>query len=129
MGLARKDLKGPECKGGKKAKQRVTVALIANAAGGKEAAIVVWKSAKPRCFKGIHPSSLPVQYYSQPKAWMTGAILESVLSKLNRRLSAKGQKLHFSWILLGAIQRILKTVLAISESYFFLRIQHLCCNL
>ena len=85
--------KGSQCKGGKKAKQRVTVALIANAAGGKEAAIVVWKSAKPRCFKGIDATSLPVHYYSQPKAWMTGAILESVLSKLNRRLSARGRKI------------------------------------
>ena len=43
--------------------QRVTVALIANASGGKEAAIVVWKSAKPCCFKGIdtiYQSSRPV---------------------------------------------------------------------
>ena len=73
--------------------QRVTVALIANASGGKEAAIVVWKSAKPRCFKGIDTTSLHVQYYSQLKVWMTRDILESVLSKLNRRLSAKGRKI------------------------------------
>ena len=39
MGLERKALS--VAKGGGKAKQRVTVALIANAAGGKEAAIVV----------------------------------------------------------------------------------------
>ena len=78
---------------GEKAKQRVTVALIANASGGKEAAIVVWKSVKPRCFKGINTTSLPVQYYSQPKAWMTRDILESVLSKLNRRLNVKGRKI------------------------------------
>ena len=73
--------------------QRVTVTLIANASGGKEAAIVVWKSAKPRCFKGIDTTRLPVQYYSQPKAWMTRDILEAVLGKLNRRLSAKGRKI------------------------------------
>ncbi len=29
------------------AKQRFTIAFIANAAGGKEAAIVIWKSEKP----------------------------------------------------------------------------------
>ena len=85
--------KGSQCKGGEKAMQRVTVALIVNASGGKEAAIVVWKSAKPRCFKGIDTTSLSVQYYSQPKAWMKRDILESVLSKLNRRLSAKGRKI------------------------------------
>lgn len=85
--------KGSQCKGGKKAKHRMTVALIVNADGGKETAIVVWKSAKPRCFKAIDTGSLPVQYYSQPKAWMTGDILQSVLSKLNRQLSAKARKI------------------------------------
>ena len=52
--------KGSQCKGGKKAKQRFTIALIANAAGGKESAIVIWKAEKPRCFKGIDVSKLPV---------------------------------------------------------------------
>ena len=85
--------KGIQCKGGKKAKQRITVALIANAAGGKETAIVIWKSAKPRCFKSVDMATLPVQYFSQPNAWMTGEILQSVLSKLNRRLSAKSRKI------------------------------------
>ena len=53
--------KGSLCKGGKKAKQR----LIANAAGGKESAIIIWKSEKPRCFKGVDVSKLPVKYLSQ----------------------------------------------------------------
>lgn len=43
--------KGYQCKRGKKAKQRVTVDLIVNAAGGKEQAVVVWKSTELRCFK------------------------------------------------------------------------------
>lgn len=85
--------KGKECRGGKKAKQRVTVALIANACGDKEAAIVIWKSAKPRCFQSIKIDSLPVQYYSQPNAWMTADILESVLSKFNRRLRSQGRSI------------------------------------
>ena len=59
--------KGSQCKGEKKAKKRVTVALIANATGGKEAAIIVRKSAKPRCFKGIHPTRLPVQCTANPR--------------------------------------------------------------
>ena len=89
-GFARK---GSQCRGGKKAKQRVTVALITNADGDKEAAVIIWKSAKPRCFKSIDISSLPVQYYSQTKAWMTGDVLETVLSKLNRRLSTQRRKI------------------------------------
>ena len=80
--------KGLECKGGKKAKQRFTIALIANAAGGKETPIVIWKAEKPRCFKGIDTSKLPVKYFSQTNAWMSGEILDAVLTKLNRRLSS-----------------------------------------
>ena len=74
-------------------KRRNKVALITNAVGDKEAAVIIWKSAKPRCFKSIDISSLPVQYYSQTKAWMTGDILETVLSKLNRRLSTQHRKI------------------------------------
>lgn len=84
--------KQSQCSGGKKSKQRVTVALIANAAGEKEKPIVVWKSQKPRCFKGVNTASLPVQYFSQGKAWMTGEILESILRKLNRRLCTQGRR-------------------------------------
>ena len=80
--------KGSLCKGGKKAKQRFTIAFIANAAGGKESAIVIWKAEKPRCFKGIDVSKLPVKYFSQPNAWMTGEILDEVLTKLNHHLSS-----------------------------------------
>lgn len=72
-------------------RQRFTIALIANAAGGKESAIVIWKAEKPRCFKGINVSKLPVTYYSQANAWMNGEILDEVLTKLNRRLSSRSR--------------------------------------
>lgn len=85
--------RGSQCKGGKKAKQRMSIALIANANGEKEDAIVIWKSENPRCFKGIDKSKLPVQYFSQPKGWMTGDILDTVLSKINRRLRSKGRSI------------------------------------
>jgi len=70
------------CKGGKKSKNRLTVAFFVNAAGEKEKPIVIWKSANPRCLR-----QLPVTYYDQKKAWMTGEIMETVLGKLNARLS------------------------------------------
>ena len=79
--------KGSLYKGGKKVKQRLTITLVANAAGGKESAIVVWKAGKLRCFKGVDMSKLPVQYFSQSNAWMTGEILDSVLTRLNYSLS------------------------------------------
>ena len=77
------------CKGGKKAKERMTIAFVVNAAGGKESPpIVIWKSQKPRCFAGIITSQLPVHYYAQSKAWMSGEILHEILGKINRQLVA-----------------------------------------
>ena len=85
--------KKKECKGGKKSKQRLTIAFITNAAGGKEAPIVIWKSKKPRCFSGVIKSQLPVQYYNQTNAWMSGEILHEILAKINRQLVAKSRSI------------------------------------
>ena len=81
MVLGRKDLCA---RGGR----RRAVTLIANATGGKESAIVIWKAEKPRCFKGVDVSKLPVKYFSQANAWMTGEILDEVLTTLNHCLSS-----------------------------------------
>jgi len=77
-----------ECKGGKKAKERMTIAFIANAAGGKEIPIVIGCAVKPRCFKGIRNIKKPlgVSYFSQSKAWMTANIMQDILLHLNRKL-------------------------------------------
>ena len=79
--------------GREKSKQRVTVAFFVNAAGGKEPPIVIWKSEKPWCFKGVDKTKLPVTYFSQPKSWMTGDILDKIPTKLNHRLSARHQSI------------------------------------
>ena len=50
-----------------------------------------WKSENPRCFKGIDKTELPVQYFSQPKGWMTGEILDRVLSKWDQKLRSTGR--------------------------------------
>ena len=84
--------KGKEYKGGKKAKQRVTIAFIANAAGESEVKpIVIWKSENPRCFKNVNKKRLPVQYFSQSNAWMSGEIMDVILKKLNRQLKHNGR--------------------------------------
>ena len=85
--------RGKKCKGGKQSKQRFTIALIANAAGGKEKPIVIWKSNNPRCFRGMDKSSLPVTYFSQSKAWMTADIFNTILTSWNRKLRAKGRSI------------------------------------
>ena len=80
--------KEKECKGGKKSKQRLTVACIANAAGGKEVAVVIGRAENPRCFRGVNKSHLPVRYYSQKKAWMSAEILDKILTTINHKLSS-----------------------------------------
>ena len=53
---------------------------LTNANGEKEDAIIMhWKLEYPQHFKGIDKNKLPVQYFSQPKGWMSGEILESLL--------------------------------------------------
>ena len=75
--------KGKACHGGKSSKVQLMVAFFVNASGDKEKPVVIWKSAKPRCFKGINKSHLPVEYFDQQKAWMSGDIMHKLLSKLN----------------------------------------------
>ena len=62
------------CKGGKLAKDRVTVALTCSAAGEKLQPLIIGKSKKPRCFRNIDLSRLGVVYKSSSKAWMTNPI-------------------------------------------------------
>ena len=81
-------MKGKECKGGKKSKQRFTVAFFVTASGKKETPVVIWKAENPRCLKRFDKALLPVDFCSQKKAWMDGEIMESILAKLNRRLSS-----------------------------------------
>ena len=80
--------KKKECKGGKKSKERLTIAFFANAAGGKEQPIVIGRAAKPRCFKGIRDEKNPegIPYYANPKAWMTTQVMTNILTILNKRL-------------------------------------------
>lgn len=66
-------LKGDRCQGGKQSKVRVTVLLCANMDGSEKVpALVIGKSASPRCFKGKR--KLQVSYVSNRKAWMTREI-------------------------------------------------------
>ena len=84
--------KGRQCHGGKKSKKRVTVAFFVSASGWKDPKpIIIWKSENPRCFKKCNKSDLPVTYFSQKKAWMTGEIMNDILTKLNRQLSRNGR--------------------------------------
>ena len=79
--------KGKVCKRGKKRKQRITVAFFVSSTGVKEKPIVIRKSANPRCLKCFDRNAC---LYSttirrlQKAAWMTGEIMQSILTKLNQ---------------------------------------------
>ena len=51
-------------KGGKKSKTRLAIAFFVNAAGKKVMEpLVIWRSAKPRCFKNVKNRQLPHSIY------------------------------------------------------------------
>ena len=54
------NIKGQNCHGGEKSKQRVTVVLICNADGSEKLRPwIIGKFKNPRCFKNIDMSLLP----------------------------------------------------------------------
>lgn len=63
--------------GSKKAMDRVTVLCCSNMSGtDKRKLLVIGKSGKPRCFKGLSMDSFPVVYRANQNAWMTSEIFE-----------------------------------------------------
>ena len=59
---------------------------MVSTAGDKENPVVIWTSKKPRYFRGVEISSLPMKYFHQSKASMTGDILNKILSTFNHKM-------------------------------------------
>ena len=78
-------VKSDSCKGGKHAKDKITVLLCASVSGEKLQPLVIGKSRNPRSFRGYHRTLLLVQYESNTKAWMSGVIFKSWMKKLNQK--------------------------------------------
>ena len=83
-------LKSEKCKGGKLSKNRLTGLVCASATGEKLPLLVIGKSKKPRCFKGVQ--NLPCEYRSQSKSWMTGDLFIEWLSTLDRKFVSDARK-------------------------------------
>ena len=83
--------KGKKCKGGKKSKQRMTVAFFVSADGGKVGMpIVIWKSEKPRSKRSNAGLKLEkVSYFADTKSWMQINTMENVLDKLNNKMKVE----------------------------------------
>lgn len=117
-----------ECRGGKKSKERITVAFVANAAGGKEFPVIIGRAAKPRCFKGLRDVTkhAGVPYYSNKKAWMNTGIMDSMLLSLNKRLKSKNRKkLLLMDNVSSHLPELKNNSSLISELYSYPRILHL----
>lgn len=82
-------MRGSDCAGGKRSKERLTVAVLVNAAGDFEKSLVIGHAAKPRCFSGIEINKLPVQWTHNRKAWMTRDIFEDWVIKFNKKMRAE----------------------------------------
>ena len=82
-------IKGEDCKGGKKAKERLTVCLLVNMLGKFETPLVIGKSAHPRAFK--HVKSLPVVWRCNKSAWMTSNLFEEMIARFNEKMRREGR--------------------------------------
>jgi hypothetical protein len=66
--------------GGKKSKDRITIALCANGDGSEKLnPWIIGRSKNPRCFKSINRNNLRVIYRNNKSKWMTGIICEEWL--------------------------------------------------
>ncbi|CAF3938391.1 unnamed protein product [Rotaria magnacalcarata] len=72
-------LSNEECKGGKKSKERLTVLLCSNLTGTEKLKpVVIGRSQRPRCFKNITTSKLPVTWLSNRTARMTSQAADQI---------------------------------------------------
>ena len=83
-------IRGDPRKGIKTSKERVTVLLACSAAGDKLKPLVIGKSLKPRCFRGIDKAALPITYRTNKKAWMTSSLFKEWLERLNSKMHLQG---------------------------------------
>lgn len=85
--------KGSECKGGKLAKERLTVMLCCSMTGEKLKPFVIGKALNPRCFKNVKHSSLPVKWAANKKAWMTSGLFEDWIKDIDSQMRRKRRKI------------------------------------
>ena len=80
--------KGKEAKGGKKSKQRFTIAFFVNASGEQiDEPVVIWKSKTPGSFKRLSykPRPANLHNFSNSKSWKTSNAMKAVLTRFNRQ--------------------------------------------
>lgn len=85
---------GESCASGKLSKEHVTVMVGANATSTENLPLlVIGKARNPRCFKAVR--TLPVEYESNSKAWITQSLFEQYIRKLDRKFVRQSKKVIF----------------------------------
>ncbi|CAF3489640.1 unnamed protein product [Rotaria socialis] len=83
-----------ECKGGNKSKERLAILLCLNLTGTEKLKpVLIGKSQRPRCFKNITMSKLPVTWLSNRTAWMTCNLFTDWLIAINNQMRKKNRKM------------------------------------
>lgn len=72
--------------GFKSSKERLTLLFICNATGEYKKVVVIGKAKNPRCFKN---KVLPLKYYSNRKAWMTGDLWNEIILNLEEEMASQ----------------------------------------
>jgi hypothetical protein len=114
--------------GGKKSKDRVTLALTCSASGEKLQPWLIGRSKNPRCFKKINKTLFRVHYRYNKTKWMTGLIMEEYLRWLDNKMRSEHRKVlllldNFSGHELGVKRLVVLRDLAMLELNGFLQIQ------
>ena len=78
--------------GGKIAKDRLTVLLLCNQDGSDKQAFVIGKSLNPRCLARV--AQLPVPYFSNRNAWMTGEIWNKIIMAFDAQIEKENHIKH-----------------------------------
>ncbi|PFX20594.1 Tigger transposable element-derived protein 6 [Stylophora pistillata] len=86
-------LRGEQCSGGKKSRDRLILLLACSATGHKLKPLVIGKSKKPRCFKGKDIGALNIIYRHNSKAWMTSQLFCEWLDIVNNQMRNSNRKI------------------------------------
>jgi len=86
-------LKNEICRGGKTAKDRLTVLLCVNMIGEFETPLIIRKSLKSCCFKSVNVSTLGVNWKANRKAWMNRDLMTDWLMCFNRKMKIENRKI------------------------------------
>ncbi|KII71226.1 hypothetical protein RF11_11743 [Thelohanellus kitauei] len=71
----------------KKSMNRITLLFCTNMSGtDKRNLLMIGKSARSRCFKGLRIEGLPVEYHANKNEWMTSQMFRSWLTSWHRNL-------------------------------------------